>query len=484
MTGPRVYNPAPEGSHNAGQNGHARTGGNVGTGAPPPDEFVELARAKFADDPSNSTNSTKPGGGDEQPAIFPPDSILADWMTFARAQEESADAFLIGTILPVVAALLARRVWFRWGARQIFANLFVMLAGKPGDRKSSIIFLGEALARLILPVSAFLPAAFSPEALFNEYAEAEGGRPDKLWIADDANATLKDWQKTVNGERNATRFLELYDCKPLSESFQRNRKQSADGQARRTIEETSTSLLFGATFNIAAFQGQEVRAGMGRRFLYYVAESHGRLIVRPAARDDLAFTALAEGFGPLAEVQGEMDFTPEAAGFWDDYQRQNREEIDGVDASREAELCRLSSAPMQVLSVAMLFEACRWAKASGEWTGLIRADTLKWAVEHIAACLGAADRLERMAHRAELRQEAEILLARIRHDFSLVGGFHFAGRSELTKHYCPNSGRHGAWKPDDLYLRFIPTLERRGEARLIKKEGKREVFAFRAEQEE
>ncbi len=402
-------------------------------------------------------------------------------MQFARAQEESADAFLIGAILPVAAALLARRVWFRWGARRKYGNMFVMLAGKPGDRKSSIILLAESLARRALSSKSFLPASFSPEALFNEYTEDEGGSPDKLWIADDANATLKDWQKTNNGERVATRFLELYDCKPLSESFQRNRKQSVGGSARREVLETSTSLLFGATFNIAAFQGQEVRAGMARRFLYYVAERHGRLITRPTARNDTDFSNLAAGFQALETLTGEMDFTPEAAVLWNDYQQENRHNMDGLDASHDAELSRLSSAPMQTLAVAMIFEACRWAARRGAWTGGIEADTLLCAIDHVAACLDAAARLDGMAHKAEIGQEAEILLARIRHDFASMDGFHFATRSELTKRYCPNSGRPGSWKPDDLYLRFIPMLENRGDARRVKKEGKREVFAFRCE---
>ena len=125
-----------------------------------------------------------------------------------------------------------------------------MLAGKPGDRKSSIIDLAEMVAHRIVPESAFLPKSFSPETLFEEFSEADGGRPDKLWIVDDANAVLTDWRKAVNGERVATRFLELYDCKGISDHFRRN----GDGKEgrRRSIPETSTSLLFGATFNIAS----------------------------------------------------------------------------------------------------------------------------------------------------------------------------------------------------------------------------------------
>ena len=72
-------------------------------------------------------------------------------------------------------------------------------------------------------------------------------------------------------------------AKGISDHFRRN----TDGKEgrRRNIPQTSTSLLFGATFNIACFQGQAIREGLARRFLYYVAENHGRLIVRPRRRD-------------------------------------------------------------------------------------------------------------------------------------------------------------------------------------------------------
>ena len=136
--------------------------------------------------------------------------------------------------------------------------------GKPGDRKSTTINLAAHLAQLCLPDNAFIPASFSPESHFDEYDVEREGRPDKLLIGDDANSTLTDWQKTGNGERNAARFLKLYDCAPLSETFRRNKKEAPKGEAgamRRFIPETSTNLLFGATFNIACSNVRKLRTG-------------------------------------------------------------------------------------------------------------------------------------------------------------------------------------------------------------------------------
>ena len=156
----------------------------------------------------------------------------------------------------------------------------------------------------------------------------------------------------MNGERVATRFLELYDCKSISDHF---RNQGGE----REVPRTSTSVLFGATFNIACFQGQTLKAGLARRFLYYIAERHGRLIVRPPRKDYLGLQALAEGFRDLEKLEkigGPMDFSQRAALRWEQYQRENRAEMDQTDSlHQEAKLSRLSSAPTQTLSIAMIF---------------------------------------------------------------------------------------------------------------------------------
>ncbi len=261
-----------------------------------PGEFGENGEFPPIDWAAVSAAATTTARCYEQKLVLPIDSILENWFEFARKLTEGAHCYLAGAIAPLVGALLGRRIWMHLGGARKFANVFALICGKPGDRKSTTIRLAAGLARRCLPAPAFLPAAFSPESLFDEYDAESGGRPDKLWIVDDANAVLTDWQKTGNGERNAARFLELYDCAALSESFRRNIEQSGEGQARRSIEETSTSIVFGATFNVACFQGQTVRAGMARRFLYYTAERRGCDIFETPPVDPVVFDALAESF--------------------------------------------------------------------------------------------------------------------------------------------------------------------------------------------
>lgn len=432
-----------------------------------------------------SASSANSAGGYVQKATLPPDSILSDWFTFARERTEGADCYLSGAILPIIGAMLGRRVWVSLAGKKKYPNIFSIIVGKPGDRKSTTINLAADLARLCLPDNAFIPASFSPESLFDEYDEARGGCPDKLLIEDDANSTLTDWQKTQNGERNATRFLKLYDCASLSETFRRNKKEAPKGKLgvmRRFIRETSTNLIFGATFNIACFQGHTVRAGMARRFLYYVAERRGCDLLETPRHDTAALESLAAGFRDCLEIGGEMTFTPDALKRWLEYQARNRAEMDAANPLAEDSISRLASAPAQTLAVAMIFEAAMWAKRPKAWRNVLSLEALECAIIHVAECLEAASWLDGIAHRVSIAEDAEVIFERIIVNFANQrrGPTIYVSRSDLTRTYCHDSGRRGALKPHDLYNRLIPALMRQGKAALASKEGKREVYAFRA----
>lgn len=442
---------------------------------------AEVAEFPPVDWDELSANSANSAGSYVQKAILPTDSILTDWFTFARARTEGADCYLMGAMLPIIGGLLGRRVWLPLGGGQKYPNIFALICGKPGDRKSTTIKLAAAVARLCLPDNAFIPASFSPESLFDEYLEESGGRPDKLWIVDDANSVLTDWQKTQNGERNATRFLELYDCGYLTESFRRNKKESATGSARRSVAETSTSIVFGATFNVACFQGQTVRAGMARRFLYYVAERRGCDLFDSPGHDPEALKSLAARFQRCLEIEGAMAFAPEAHRRWLAYQEQNRAEMDAANLLEEALISRLASAPAQTLAVAMIFEAAMWAQRDGDWRGALSLEALECAIAHVAECLEAARWLDGIAHRVSIAEDAEVIFERIVRDFAHQrhGPTIYVTRSDLTGKYCHDSGRRGALKPHDLYNRLLPALIQQGKAKLAVKDRKREIYAFR-----
>lgn len=459
-----------------------------------PDEFVEdveRIRRMFEESSTSPPNSTP---DHLSGAIYPEDTILHDYLGFGRTTQESADSYLLGSIIPVVAAILARKVYFPWADDRLYPNVFSIIVGRPGDRKSSAIKLGERLARQLLPDKMFLPETTSAEALFDEYDDSVGGCPDKLLIADDANPMLATWRKTSYGEVVGKRFLNLADCRPLAESFRQNRKKNERESdnverptSRRFIPETSTSLLLGATHNIARFQGHEIQDGMARRFLYYTAGGHGRLIALPPRTDRNAVQEIGNLFRPLLTLEKVCcSFSNDAEAVWRRFQSDNRNELSRADDTTEkgcARASRLNSLPHQALKIAMIFQSTRWAAGDCQrsWDGVIEQDILQKAISHAQLCFEAACALDMLADRFEIEQEAESIYSRIVTDFrdGSLEEFIVLTKTDLTSKFASNPRRHGALTPDRLYNGLIPALIRKGKAALVDKKGKRVRYAFR-----
>jgi hypothetical protein len=406
-------------------------------------------------------------------AVYPEDSILANYMDAGRQTTEGDDSYIIGSSIPLAGALLQRRVHMPWGARPLYPNVFGMVVGKPGDRKSSTINLSNRVARVCLPSEHWLPPNLSPESMFEEYLPCS----DKLLIVDDANTILTDWKNGGNGERVASRFLELYDCNGFSESFMRNKKKEST-TPRRTIEETSTSVLFGATFQIAAFQRQQSRTGLARRFLYYIADGHGRTIIK---HKQLNLIPLFENFKAILPLRGQVTFSEEAGDRWEKFQIENRRKYNEVSIYNESLSARLSTEPTHVAKIAMIFEACQIVM-EGKPITEIRDLSLKLAIEHVAENMRSAEFLDSIANRSETSAQAEVVLSTIRKGLrqpdSQSAETIYATKSTLTHLLCPNSRRPGVMTTDDLYRQIIPHLESEGQAKVVFKKGKLEVFAF------
>lgn len=427
-----------------------------------------------------STHS--PGARALHDAVFPDGSWLSRYMDFARTREESVDSYFIGSILPVIGACLARRVFFPWGDRYIYPNLFTMLAGKPGDRKSSAINLAEKIARQVLDAKHFLPDTMSAEALFDEYDENKCGSPDKILIADDANAFLGLLQKSNYGERIGHRLLNLHDCKGLFESFRRNEENSQN--SRREIAQTSTSIVLGGTFNICQFQGQAVRSGLQRRFNYYLAENHGRFIPFPPKTAHLEFLEITEKLEKIQELNNhEFYFEQNAEKIWVEFQRENRKRMENEFSGQDSYISRLNGQPEHVIKLAIIFEISVWLEKSEKLPNLISEKILEIAIEHSDLCLSAGKILENISHRAEIQSEADTLLAKISADFWKNGenGWINLTKTEITAKYASHAGRKNGLSADELYSRLIPDLIRRKKAQEIPRPGRRPSYSFKIE---
>jgi DNA polymerase I-like protein with 3'-5' exonuclease and polymerase domains len=407
---------------------------------------------------------------------YPRDSILEDFHQYTVQLSEAADCYIIGSILPIVGRLLGRNVYIPFGDTIIFPNLFSMIVGPAGDRKSFTIGIAQRLLQRLLAPEALLSQIASSEAMFDEYDLC----PDKIHVVDDAAQLLAGWRTTQYGEKVAALFLRLYDCCGLDEAFVRNRKLTADKGTRRYIAQTSTSLLYGATPIDAVFPAQKYQQGLSRRFLFYLSLVTARIIEWP---ETSSIDAMVPLFAPLLDFRGPVTLSKEARELWGEFQRDNRRRKAEVPEERESERYALSSEPVQVLKISTHFEACRAVTEKKTFLEGIRADTLALAIQHVGACLASAKMLVGRGRRHETRQQAEEILVKIRDLFApdtVYPDTIYVSRSRLTRKFCQHTSRKGALQTDILYLEIIPYLCETGEAKRVFKQGKYEVYAFRA----
>jgi DNA polymerase I len=414
----------------------------------------------------------------EHALYYPQDSILEEFLEVGLSLGEGSPCFHLAAVLSVVASLLARRVWTPWfDGAVLYPNVYILVVAPPALRKSSSFKLATRIANACLSHNALMPDRCSKESLFEQYYEPAGGCPDQLWIAEDGNDVLNEWRKSPTGEGVAATLLRLFDCCTLSESYMRN-KEGNEQNPKRIVPITCTSVLMGATYNVACFQDTTVRTGMASRFLYYLAESLGRPVYLP--NDSGVVDDLINRFRPLLGLSGKVTLSPAAKKLWVDYQARNRQQLLRADRFAEALRGRLGRCPTLVMKTAMHFEACRLV-CRGSGLQQIEEKTLELAIWNVNEHMRSAAYLEQVVDGHTTGDNAEVILATIRKDFRSVGGTIYLDRTDLTRKFCHNSGRKGSLSASDLYVKVIPALIAQGDAALVRKEGKYELYGFRVE---
>jgi DNA polymerase-1 len=411
-------------------------------------------------------------------AFYPDKSILEAFIQLGTNLTEATKGLVLGAVLPVAAALLARRVWLPWVGSSLFPNIYNLLIGPAGDGKSSLIRVSDSVAKACLDQNSFLNLVnVSPQGLFEQYYEPSGGYPDNICIFDEGNIVLTSWVNTTIGESVAAELLQRYDCLDYKETYLRNKKAN-EGKATRNAGQTSTSILFGGTFNVSCFQGTLVRQGMERRFLPYVSTGPGRTIIWPPVLDA---SALHDSFSKLREVKGIMAMAKEANTLWEDYQILNRKLMKEADPWNDALIARIRTCPTHVLKLSMIFESCCAVHQQQAAVHTIGVDCLQLAIAHVDENMRAAAYLDKYADSHSVDQQAESLLVIIQNEFRRWGNTVYASRTQLTRKFCPNPSRRGALSVSDLYDKLVAHLQSKGECVRVVKDGKFEVYAFPAE---
>lgn len=448
------------------------------------DEMVQKVRFSHETPDDGSTVCTVSSDPHISAPPYPEDSLIHDWVLAMREFSEAPDSFSVGSLLPVLAAALGRRVWMPFAGKK-YANLYSMIVARPGMRKSTTIGPARFLAEKLLPEGALYSGNASEEALFKAYQT----QPSRLFIEDEGNAVLRHWGESAPGKQVAKRMLKLYDFASWEQAYLRQESDNAAGDSRTVIDSAGASMLLGATYNCCRFNGLDERDGMQRRVNYYFADKPARRIYLPGTMDFVP--KLAVGFSIFKELEGTFaDLRSDPALFkaWCEIQDDNREREsaqNGFSSSGESALTVLAEVPAKTLKFAMLFEIARQAKSRGcaanfDWR--IRPDTLRMAYAHARAGIEAFGVIQTIGERAEIRDAADGILATIRTEFAALFNPHAGAiiltKSQLTARFAANTGRRNARTTEDLYHKILPDLIRRGLAADLGKSGNLHRYAF------
>jgi len=462
---------------------------------PEADETPEDAPAAPAHSPSSPNSSggyahAEPGGGETSPSSpnspggrtrehpIPEDSILADYRDFVRQVSELPDGLIVAPILSLCGKLLTPEVTLDFGGLKPL-TLYNFMTTPAGLRKGTTFAPAEKIARLILGSDELLHGNASDSALFDTFEQ----QPHRLQFEDEGNTILRTWETSSHGREVSARYLKLYDGAPWSQNYLRERKLHESGGSERSIPQATLSLCIGSTFGVARLDQLEAGSGLRRRFGFYLASQQAREIWWPRSLEGAALDELTEQFRKLSGLQGVVganSFTQEAREYWISLQKRNRErckKIPGYTSGEESLLSSLNESPARCLKLAVIFQACRWARGSIADPYTITQDVLALAEQHQDACLDALVELEAQSRRVLVADTGEWLMSQISGDHPGQRSADYT-RTELTRRFAANPGRQGALTVSRLYGEILPQLTEKGHCRIRSKVGKCTTYTF------
>ncbi len=425
----------------------------------------------------NAPNAPNPPGGCTREHPIPEDSILADYRDFMRGFSELSDGLIIAPILSLCGRLLTPDVTLDFGGSKPL-TMYNFVACPAGLRKSTTFKPAEKIAQQILMHNDLLYGNASDSALFDSFES----QPHRLQFEDEGNTILRTWETSAHGREVSARYLKLYDGSPWTQNYLRERKLHEDGSAERHIPLATLSLCIGSTLGVARLDHLEAGSGLRRRFGFYLATDQERLIDWPHSLNGGGLDELAEKFRLLADLKGVVgagSLTAEAREYWSGLQQRNRarcKQIPGYTSGDESLLSSLNESPARCLKLAVIFQACRWARGSIADPYTITEDVLALAEQHQNACLDSLIELEALSRRGEVTDTAEWLLAQISGDHPSQRTAEYT-RADITRRFAGHAGRRGALTPSCLNNEIIPRLIAQGHCHRTKA-GRKVTYTF------
>ncbi len=265
-----------------------------------------------------------------------PASAWTEWGLLYRAAvgdcTEAPDEFHYLAILTVLGTTFGRNVVVHSG-RPVFLNMYTVLVGPTGDRKSTAAQLALELVPQFTSRALMLNGVGSQEGLMERMASQQGGNPT-LWSVDEMASLLRKARRESSG--GLLEFItELFHCPDFMTHSTRSRAIH--------LQSPTLNILAGSTptWLEAALQQDDILGGFANRFIYVTAQPKpdNPLPSRPdmKALKQLITWVRRSATGPVRE----LDRTADAEALWREFYVEWRRSLDDQSEQLAALLRRI-----------------------------------------------------------------------------------------------------------------------------------------------
>ena len=244
-----------------------------------------------------------------------PDSAWTEWARLYRCAvkdaTEAPDEFHYLSLLTVLGSAFGRNLAVYCGGL-IYPNMYTVLVGPTGDRKSTAAQMAMDLLLRVAPKMLFLNGVGSQEGLMERMAHGEPSRHRTLLSCDELASLLKKARRESSG--TLIEFItEVFHCPDFKTHSTRSKAIH--------LERPTLSILSGSTpvWLEAALQQEDILSGFANRFVYVTAppKPDNPLPSRP---NQEALKELAAWIKRATEaIPREVGWSSEAQRIWTDF---------------------------------------------------------------------------------------------------------------------------------------------------------------------
>lgn len=274
-------------------------------------------------------------------------SFLSDYREFTKGTEAHPTYHTFSGLV-ALSSIISRRVWIEQGYFKVFPNLYVVLVGPPGNRKTSAMSIAKSLIRELKTIP-FSAECVTKEKLVLDLADQERmvesfptDHPQKIYTPMTVMVTeLSEFLGM--GSIGMINFLTtIYD---------------QDFYEHRTKNKGET-LITGPFLNLLActtpdwittyLRSDVISGGFSRRAIFVLETGKANRITFPKVTDEAkaAWEKVMAHARKLAKVAGPIQWHPDASAFYDQWyqtlQMPHDETISGYYETKHMQLLKIS----------------------------------------------------------------------------------------------------------------------------------------------